>query len=141
MIRRQESNYTALWDRVDELMLLHCGSLPLTQRKTDSALFVSDCEYALINSIQNRLDFSSNSRFILRCFFHFNQNIKMKYKSNLSTEITHGNPNFVQKIRNIFVIQLKLAFSPTEISLAINTYIQNEMLTDTFCREKKEIMK
>ena len=97
MIRRQESNYTALWDREDELMLLHCGSLPLTQRKTDSALFVSDCEYALINSIQNRLDFSSTSRFILRCFFHFNQNIKSKYKSNLSTEITHGNPNLSKK--------------------------------------------
>ena len=113
MIRRQESNYTALWDRVDELMLLHCGSLPLTQRKTDSALFVSDCEYALINSIQNRLDFFSNSRFILRCFLFC----------------------------YFFVIQLKLALFPIEISLAMNTYIQNEMHTDTFCREKQEIMK
>ena len=72
MTHRTVEDYCEVFSTLNSLIDTYCPSIPKSLRCIDSAVFISDCEAAIIASLQRTLDFEADCRCIKRCYYHLN---------------------------------------------------------------------
>jgi len=133
MTSRTSEDYNEVLKALNELVYKYTGNYMGTD------LITTDSERALINTVKEVFD--TNKTELLNCGFHTNQNVRRQFHETLKAEVTINGPNFNQKVFDIYAVQLKLYFLPSEFVIKLNNYLIKKVLIGSFDADNDENIK